>query len=924
MIHGAGHTAVAWVLASMLLVAACGDAGAPKSLASARDFLARDDPAAALVELRNAARSDPDLAEVRYLMGIALLRTADPAGAALALEKALALGFDRNLVVPALADARYRTGAHEKALKTLDAEPVDLSAARATAEAIRGDALAAMGRPDAARKAYEAALRIDPKQARARLGQASMAADGGDFARAEAILAETFGSDPTSGPAWFLKGAIADRRGQTDAAIAGYEKTLALTPDSLPAYVALIPHLVARHRLPDAEVRLAALARLAPASSATAYAEAVVTYAKGDTARARSAIQAVLKYAPDDNRARLLGGMVEHELGNYAMAEKLLTAVVKTSPGPSGARHMLASTLLRAGKAQEARQAIDPMLTAPAPAAATLELAGDIALRLGNTTQAVAHFGRAITLDPKRPGPLIGRARARLAAGQFEPGIADLGAASLLDPSQPAADVLAIEALLQKGLTDRAQAVADALVKRLPAQAAAHDALGLVARGRGDAKGARAAFAKAVGLAPTFLPAVKHLVAVEMEAGNTAGAIETLRALVKRDPGRPEAVSMLVAALQRTGAPADEVLPVIDLALRENVLALPLFLVKTDYLLGRGDTQGALDAALAGLAAFPGEPRALLSVARTQLRSGDSRQALANFGKLAALEPRAAAPLLGMAEAHAAERHWPEARAALQRAIALAPDDPAAYLGRVKVSHAAGDPAQARDDARVIAKKWPARPEGWLHEAAALDRLKQRGSAELVLRNGLAAGGASEVLGALYQHLLADGKAAEAGKVLTAWLARHPGDARGMFAAGEVHQRRGELEEAERWFRRALEVRADDPVALNNLAFVLGSRGDRSALDFGRRALAAAPYAAAVLDTVGVLNVQFGNRDEGIRQLESAVARSPADTPIRVHLARALIAAGRKPDARHHLEEASRLDPDDESAAAIATLMRDL
>jgi predicted Zn-dependent protease len=90
------------------------------------------------------------------------------------------------------------------------------------------------------------------------------------------------------------------------------------------------------------------------------------------------------------------------------------------------------------------------------------------------------------------------------------------------------------------------------------------------------------------------------------------------------------------------------------------------------------------------------------------------------------------------------------------------------------------------------------------------------------------------------------------------------------------------------------------------------------------RAIAAAPNAAGVLDTVGMLNVQFGNRDEGIRQLESAVARAPADPQIRLNLARSLIAADRKPDARLQLEAASRLKPSEADAKVIAELIRTL
>jgi putative PEP-CTERM system TPR-repeat lipoprotein len=924
MMKDVGVATAAWMVAAMLAVSACGDAGAPQYLEAAKSHLEKGDAASAVVELRNAVREDPDLPESRYLMGLALLRSNDPAGAAMELQKALSLNFDRNLVVPELADALYQAGAYEKVITTLDAGPVTPAAAQATVDGIRGDTLLAVGQLDAARKAYEAALTADPAQERAKLGQIAIVLAGGDVAKAESMLTGTFGAEPTASRAWMLKAAMAERLGKIDAAIEAYEKAIERKPHNLAAYVTLIPYLITHGRVKDAEVRLAAMAKLAPGAAATTYADAVVSYAKGETTRARASIQTVLKNAPDDNRARLIGGMIEHDLGNYAMAEKLLTAVVRTSPGQARARYMLASTLMREGKALEAGQTLEPLLTAPNPAEPTLELAGDIALRLGDPQRAIDRFAKAIALDPKRAAPMIGRARAQIASGRFEAGIADFAAASTVDPSQVTSDVLAIDELLRMGLQDRAQTIANALVKRLPGQPAAHNALGRVASAKGDRAAAKAAFEEALSLDPKFIPAVKNLASAEMDAGDAAGAIARLRALVDSDPGKPEAVVMLVAALQRTGAPAEEVLPVIDVALRENVLALPLFIIKTAYLLGRGDNQGALDAALAGHAAFPGDPGALHALARTQLSAGDSKQALASFGKLAAATPKATAPLLGIAEAHAAQRRWPETRTALKRAIALAPDELPAHLGLVRASQAAADFAQAREDARVIQKKWPTRPEGWLHEAAALDRLKQAGAAEQVLRSGIAASNTPEVLAALYRHLLVAGKADAAAAALAAWRAKHPAEVRGMLAAGEVHLARGEFAQASKWFRAVLDVRANDPVALNNLAWALGKQGDRTALEIGMRAIAAAPNAAGVLDTVGMLNVQFGNRDEGIRQLESAVARAPADPQIRLNLARSLIAADRKPDARLQLEAASRLKPSEADAKVIAELIRTL
>jgi len=922
-LSGRRHAA-ALVLVAALGLGGCGASDDGANLAAARAHLAKGDARSAIIELRSAAQKNPDLPETRFLLGLALRRAADPAGAAVELQKALALGHDRNVVLPALAEALFDSGAHAKAQLQTEGDPITPVGAQATLLALRGDIAVALGSLDAARDTYESALQQDPGNERATLGLARLDASAGAIAKAEGAVAEVLSRNATSSAAWLLKAGIEQARGQHAAAIDAYARAIEAKPEDLGAHVALVTLLVSRGEVKDASVRLDAMAKIAPAAASTAYAAAMVSYAAGDRPRAREAIQAVLKVAPDDNRARLLGGIIEHDLGNHAMAQKLLTAVVRTAPGDQRARQMLASTLMRMGRVGEAHETLAPLLTAADPGVPALLLAGDIATRLHDPRRALAHYGKAIAIDPKRAEAWIGRARAHLSLDQFDHGIADLAAATKADPTQAAADTLMVETLLSKGLVDRAAATARSLAARLPDSPQVHDTLGLVAIARGDQAAARSAFQKAIALSPKFVTAVRHLAALELDAGNDDVAVAALRRLVALEPGQPDAILLLVRALQQTGAPAGDVLTVIDTAQREYVVALPLFVAKTDYLLFRGDAKGALDAALAGQAAFPDAPAALLALARAQQATGESRQALASYAKLASANPRSTLPLLGIAEVHAADKNWPQAREALLRAIQMAPEQISMRGALTRIALHRGDFPTARDDALVLQKKWPKRPEGYLLEAAALNAMQDTSAAMRVLRSGLAASGSPALVGEAYRQFLSQNQPEEAEKAVAAWLAKHADDARAMVAAGEVRQMRGEFKEAAGWFRRALEARPDDPGVLNNLAWALGQLGDADALAVGRRALALRPREAAILDTVGVLNTRFGDRDEGIRQLESAVARSPAVAVIRIHLAEALVQAGRKAEARLQVEEASRLKPAGTAADEIAEIRKSL
>ena len=106
----------------------------------------------------------------------------------------------------------------------------------------------------------------------------------------------------------FLKAGILTRQGKMREAAEAYEKVIALRPADVRAFTGLVPIILSLDG-PEASGKvLARLAKAAPNTPATAYLDALVSFAKGDKLRARGSIQLALKAVPDDIRAQLLGG----------------------------------------------------------------------------------------------------------------------------------------------------------------------------------------------------------------------------------------------------------------------------------------------------------------------------------------------------------------------------------------------------------------------------------------------------------------------------------------------------------------------------------------------------------------------------------------------------------------------------------------
>src|SRR5687767_10964848 len=113
MIVSIRQAAATAVIAAALFIGGCGgtSTSSPEALlASAKDYLAKNDNKSAIIQLKNALQSKPNVAEARFLLGTALLATGDANSAEKELRKALELNYPAEQVIPPLARALVLVG----------------------------------------------------------------------------------------------------------------------------------------------------------------------------------------------------------------------------------------------------------------------------------------------------------------------------------------------------------------------------------------------------------------------------------------------------------------------------------------------------------------------------------------------------------------------------------------------------------------------------------------------------------------------------------------------------------------------------------------------------------------------------------------------------------------------------------------------
>jgi putative PEP-CTERM system TPR-repeat lipoprotein len=896
---------------------ACSRSDTASYVESAKGYLAKSDPKAAIIQLRNARQADPESAEVRYLLGRALLDNGEPGPAETELRKADALRYSADAVQPLLAQAVLVQGDPRKVTGEFGKVTLTDAQARADLAATLAVAWLAQGNRDEARKSADAALAAKPAHARALTVRAQLLGIAGDVDGAMKTLDQALAAAPHNAEATVLKAELLNAQGRRDEAIKLLAASVAAKPADVQMRAALVPLLVASGDLARAEAEVAELKKSAPQDFRTVYVEALTALAKGDAAKARDLTQPLLATRPNHAPSLFIAGVANYQLKSWAAAEDALRSVVAQVPADRGANRMLVATYLRSGRTVQAAEAADAALRRLPDDAVLLRFAGEAQVLNGNAPGAIRLFERAAAIDKEGSTARVRLAQVRLAQGDAMRAMTDLERISAAEPSTVQADLALYAAHIARREYDKALAVVATIEKKQPG-ALPHELRGNALLGKRDYANARQSFGKALAAEPGRLSAARSLAALDLLDGKAADAKARYEKMIAADPRNEQLQIALAELLALSGAPAADVKAALDKAIAANPSSPAARLALVNHLRRTGDARGALEAARNAAAALPEDPRVIEALGAMQLANQEYGQARDTFVKLTELSPHNPNAPLRVSEAYVAQKDYAAAIDAQRKALAIQPDYPPALLALAATQLAAGKPEEALAEAKRLQKERPAAAIGWALESELYSAQKKYPEAAAAMREALSKQPSANFAARYYGLLSASGKAAEANAFSDRWTKDHPKDVAFLSLVGEHRQASKDNAGAVASYRAALALEPENVIVLNNLAWLLNEQGKPEARELGERAYRLAPLNPSVIDTFGTILIAQGEAQRGLALLRMAANLAPADPRLRVNLARALAKSGDKAGAKRELEALIARDPRPTAAKAEA------
>ncbi len=397
---------------------------------------------------------------------------------------------------------------------------------------------------------------------------------------------------------------------------------------------------------------------------------------------------------------------------------------------------------------------------------------------------------------------------------------------------------------------------------------------------------------------------------------NASGAVDALQLALKNDPNNGVAHYHLGLAydMQHNEAQAES-------ELRAAVSARPDLIEAQRALstleLRSGDFDDLAATAEQIINGAPTAPDGYLLRALVAMNRKKFSDAEQDMRKAAEVAPASPAPYVQLGNLRQVQKQYPEAIKLYQQALDKDPASNEGLQGMMNTYLLQKQLDQAIAAAKTQIAKSP--NSGGFYDllGTALSEKKDFSGAEAALRKAVELDkNNSDALFKLAQVEVAEGSPSRALATDLQSIKDHPREIQFYLLAGMMYETQSNFNEAKAMYQQALNLQPDNPLASNNLAYVMLRQGGNVdvALAMAQTARRGMPDSAAAADTLGYAFFQKGVYQSAIDMFRESLrlnekTGAAEDPTVHYHLGLAYEKANQPAQARQQLERALKISP---------------
>jgi tetratricopeptide (TPR) repeat protein len=413
---------------------------------------------------------------------------------------------------------------------------------------------------------------------------------------------------------------------------------------------------------------------------------------------------------------------------------------------------------------------------------------------------------------------------------------------------------------------------------------------------------------------------------VMLNAGKTNDAVNALQQAVKDAPKDAFLQYWLGKAAHAKGDPDLE-----EKSFRQAETLNPANLPSEEELARiagqKGDMDLLADVADKTIAAAPKFPGGYVWRSAVEMNRNMADKAEADLKTAMTVAPQSPQAYLQLGRIRFSQKRYPEGVTLLEQALAYDPNSREALrlIVSYDLSLKQNDKALARLNDQIAKSPKNGSFLDLLAQLQAQNKNFDQAAATTQKAMQLNPGDGEAVM--LYAQIQVQrGQTANAISAWEKWSSAHPTDAGADAILGTLEESRGDTGKAEAYYKKALQIQPQQPLAANNLAYRMLVNGENVdvALTLAQTARRALPDSPNTADTLAWAYYTKGTYSFARDLLEDAVKAEPNDASMQYHLGMVYSKLRDKSNAETHLKKAVSLAPDSAAAKDAKTALQGL
>lgn len=814
------------------------------------------------IEIKNALQKNINYNEARILLGQIHLIKGDGRAASIELKKALNSDGKASVIMPLLGEALLLEGSTEEIITKFQPQNDDTDELRVQKLIFLAEAHLQLRDPTNAAIYFDDVLSKKPNSSRALLGLAKIARANKEIERATTLTDQAILADDDNIRAWLAKGEILSQQRKMADSIEAFsqaanrinskEHYLYFITSRDMAFQYLISGEVAQAKEVITKLSNSPYKHLVSKDIKLIFTQAFIALNEKDTKKAKELGEQVVNYSAQYPGILLLLGTVNAQEKNYEQAERQLKEFTTKFPNHIQARRLLGLVQVSKNDPKTALNTLKPVLDAEKPDLPSLALMANAALMTGNPAQSSSYFHQALEQKPDESSLVFGLARSLIAQQDYNSAIEELKKIPESSDQILTARLAIIQTYIQAKKYNDALASIESLPTEQQNSALVTSIKGTVLLISGKTDEANIYFEKALEIQPGYFPALRQMAIMAIREGDKEKTAAIFEAALKTNKNNPDLQIDYAEYLITQGNLTEA-----ESYLRE---AQELSTNKTRSNLTLANLlmrQGKPSLAISQLSTLEPtkNPSVFVSLGNARMMLGDYQSALNAYNNVVELQPNSPISYYLQHTALKALKNNENAKQSLLTSLKLNHEYLPALLAITEMEILEKNSSKAKQHLDTVNNLIPNNSNTILLKAE-IEMLDENYAAAIPLYEKIFDLKPDNII--LQKILNAYWKKDDsAGGInfLETVLKKQPNNAPLYSLLGGLHLNSKNNEAAIKAYKKSIELNNNNPITLNNLAWLLKDTNTTQAKRYAEQALQLAPESIDIKDTLETIKL---------------------------------------------------------------------